>query len=357
MKKNVNSQSFIPDLCSVQSVFILVLIAELVVIVLTLSASKLPNFDWNHLGLGSSLALWIILVSAACLCRLRAKLNQLPLVKAAIISFSLILFVGTAFCILGEWLLYYASGDYLYQTSLFNSLKQLDYWHALNNILIVAIVSGISLRYFYVQEQLRQRKQAELEARLAALQARIRPHFLFNSLNSVASLIVSDPHKAEDMVLHLCDLFRAALSDSDKPHSLEQELELCHSYLQIEQIRLGERLNLEWHVDFQKGPIPQIPKLLIQPLVENAVYHGIQPMEQGGTITVEAKSDPEDSQQMIVTISNPLPKPSPDVPQGHQIALGNIRSRLQGYFANRANISISSGECYTVKLSLPVVLN
>ncbi len=351
MKNNTQTQSFIPDLCSVQSVFILVLIAELVVIVLTLSASQLPKFDWSHLGLGSTLALWIILVSAASLCRIRKYLNQLALVKAAAISFSLILAIGTIFCLLGELFLHYASGSHLFQTSLFESFSNLNYWHALNNILIIAIVSGISLRYFFVQEQLRQKKQGELEARLAALQARIRPHFLFNSLNSVASLIVSDPHKAEDMVLHLCDLFRAALSDSDKPHSLEQELELCHSYLLIEQMRLGERLQLQWNAELGSGPTPQIPKLLIQPLVENAVYHGIQPLEQGGIITVDVQQTP---QQITVTVSNPQPKISPDIPQGHQIALSNIRSRLQAYFENRAKITISSGECYTVKLSLPV---
>lgn len=347
-------QALIPNLCTVQATFILVLIAELIVIVLTLSSSQLPRFNWESLSLASTLALWITLTSAAVLCYFRDTLNQLTLIKAASISFSLIVLIGGFFCHIGEWVIYLTSGHQYLPLSFLDSIQHWNLWRAFNNTLIVAIVSGISLRYFYVQEQLRQQKQAELEARLAALQARIRPHFLFNSLNSVASLIAIDAHKAEDMVLHLCDLFRAALSDSDTPHSLEKELELCRSYLLIEEIRLGDRLKLDWDVDFSQLPpqtIPTVPKLLVQPLVENAVYHGIQPLPEGGTINLKVALS---EKQVTVTISNPLPKVSPDVPQGHQVALNNVRARLSASYGTNANIAVTADQQYTVVLVLPV---
>jgi len=127
-----------------------------------------------------------------------------------------------------------------------------------------------------------------LRARLEALQARIRPHFLFNSLNSIASLIASDPERAELAVLDLSDLFRASLA---KPGSLvawRDELALARRYLSIEQYRLGARLELDWQVEGVPDDLP-IPQLTLQPLLENAILHGIQPRVEGGRVEVRAR--------------------------------------------------------------------
>eukprot|EP01031_Cornospumella_fuschlensis_P016430 gene16430-20080_t len=147
-------------------------------------------------------------------------------------------------------------------------------------------MSALLLRYFFLQSQWRRQQQAELRARIESLQARIRPHFLFNSLNSIASLVVIDPYKAEQAVLDLSDLFRASLAKPGTLVSWAEELELSKRYLSIEQYRLGERLQLDWQVDDVPDDLP-IPQLTLQPLLENALIYGIQPRIEGGLVRVE----------------------------------------------------------------------
>lgn len=141
-------------------------------------------------------------------------------------------------------------------------------------------MSGLLLRYFYLQSQWRRQEQAELRARIESLQARIRPHFLFNSLNSIAALVASDPVKAEQAVLDLSDLFRASLARPGTLVAWRDELELSRRYLSIEQYRLGDRLQMDWQVDGVPDDLP-IPQLTLQPLLENALVYGIQPRIEG----------------------------------------------------------------------------
>src|SRR5690606_35575629 len=123
--------------------------------------------------------------------------------------------------------------------------------------------------------------------RLQALQARIRPHFLFNSMNTIASLIATDPETAEEAVLDLAEVFRATLNQWDPLVPLEQELDLCQRYLHIEQLRLGARLRVEWRIE-PRARQALVPPISLQPLVENAIYHGIQPLSPGGTVQIES---------------------------------------------------------------------
>ena len=141
------------------------------------------------------------------------------------------------------------------------------------------------LRYNYIQRSLHTREESELHARIQALQSRIRPHFLFNSMNIIASLIPVDPDVAETVVEDLSELFRASLQEEGSEVSIEEELALCRRYTRIEYLRLGERLNIEWQIEDAVESV-KIPLLTLQPLLENAIYHGIQPMPEGGTITV-----------------------------------------------------------------------
>ena len=267
---------FIPDLCTPRSVFFLVLLSELFVLIYTLAASGLPAFNWNMLATASLFVQWLVLSSAALLCSARAYFANRSLVLAAGGSIALVLLVTAVSSQLLLW--FYpqlmAPGG--------------GYWWLLRNLIMAALVAGIALRYFYLQQQLTLREHSELQARLDALRARIRPHFLFNTLNSIASLIASHPERAEEAVEDLAELFRASLRESEGETTVADELRLCELYLGIEQLRLDGRLQLEWQVEEGIGSLP-MPSLVLQPLVENAVYHGISRLQEGGTICISLK--------------------------------------------------------------------
>ena len=155
----------------------------------------------------------------------------------------------------------------------------------MRNLLVAVVLAGIVLRYFYLQQQLRLQEQLELQARLDSLRSRIRPHFLFNTLNSIASLIMSRPAAAEQAVEDLAELFRVSLQESHRTTTVADELRLCELYLGIEQLRLGDRLQVQWQVQVEAREQP-MPSLLLQPLVENAIYHGLFPAAAGGIIRI-----------------------------------------------------------------------
>src|SRR5690606_608759 len=190
---------FVPDLCEPEALLSLVLLAELLVLVLVLAEPMLHGFDWVRLALASLFVQWCVLLSAAVLCRLRAWLARLRPALAGPLC-CLIVVVLTLGC---TWVTEY------FELGWPPSPEARLY---LRHALISLIMSALLLRYFYLQSQWRRQQQAELQARIESLQARIRPHFLFNSLNSIASLVVSDPFKAEQAVLDLADLFRASLA-------------------------------------------------------------------------------------------------------------------------------------------------
>lgn len=161
------------------------------------------------------------------------------------------------------------------------------------------------------------------EARLQALQARIRPHFLFNSLNTVLSLMRNRPREAETTLENLADLFRVFMRDTRELVPLDDEIEICRQYLAIEQLRLGERLTISWRLDGMPGDA-LLPSLLLQPLVENAVHHGIEPSSESGEIAISVARVGE---RVRVEIVNPLTTQAPTRP-GNQMALSNVRERL-----------------------------
>ena len=169
----------------------------------------------------------------------------------------------------------------------------------LENGVISVIVSAIVLRYFYVTAQWQRDVEASAEAQVQALQARIRPHFLFNSMNTIASLTRSDPATAEHAVEDLSELFRASLAHKTFV-PLSEELELVGSYLRIEGQRLGERLEVEWDLDADAADV-EIPELSLQPLVENAVNHGIEQCSAGGAFALRPARTPRRSRSRSPT--------------------------------------------------------
>ncbi len=188
------------------------------------------------------------------------------------------------------------------------------------------------------------------EARLQALQARIRPHFLFNSINAVLSLIRSEPRKAERALEDLADLFRVFMADNRDLSTLQREIELARQYLSIEQLRLGERLRIEWHIDKMPADA-KIPPLVLQPLLENAVYHGIEPSSVPGVISINVFRVRD---QVHIDIRNPYLPDGGKHHAGNKMAMANIRERLFLHFDAEAQLKTTVGsDYYQIHLALP----
>lgn len=260
---------------------------------------------------------------------------------------------GTLACIffmviVVTWLLSEISGFLLTDLTLRSQAQQHQLF-LLRNCGISAIISAIALRYFYVQFYWQQETVVNASARIQTLQARIRPHFLFNSMNTIASLIRFQPATAEQAIEDFAELFRVSLAEVNELVTLQAELDLCMHYLRIEALRLGERLRVVWHID----TVPKNARILplsLQPLLENAIYHGIQLLPEGGTITVTGLFD---GQSIQVDIENPLAETTFGH-QGQQLACENIRQRLQVCYGKRAKLMAHvQNHHYYVSLSFP----
>jgi two-component system sensor histidine kinase AlgZ len=333
----VSAEFFVPDLCATRPVFVMVLLTELMVLVHTLAVSGLPRFDWDRLATASLFVQWVVLVSAALLCQLRRPFSRMSLHSAATASLLLVMAV-TALTSMAAIRFYPQSAQGVATG-----------WWLLRNTLIAAVLTGVVLRYFFLQQQLRMREQSELQARLDALRARIRPHFLFNTMNSIASLIASQPAAAEQAVEDLAELFRDSLQEGHRKSTVADEIHRCELYLGIERLRLGDRLSVDWTVEPQALG-QHMPGLVLQPLVENAVYHGIAQLPAGGTVAVGIACR---EGRITATVENPLPG-RPARGNGHQIALANIEQRLQAHYDERAQFRAGAdGDLYRVSLSYP----
>ena len=213
--------------------------------------------------------------------------------------------------------------------------------------LFALLLSAGLLAYFNLRA--RALSPAITEARLQALQARIRPHFLFNSLNAVLSLVRSDPRRAEHALENMADLFRALMGNASQLAPLEDEVALTRAYLELEQLRLGDRLQVAWHIQKMPGDA-LIPPLVIQPLVENAVYHGIEPLADGGEISLNIYRSAD---KVHIVVRNPI-APDPGHHKGNRIALANIRERLLLHFDLDAQLkSEPLGAVYQVNIVIP----
>ena len=193
------------------------------------------------------------------------------------------------------------------------------------------------------------RMPADTSARLAELQSRIRPHFLFNTLNSAIALVRAEPAKAEALLEDLSDLFREALKDSGEPVRLAQEIELAQRYLAIEQVRFGDRLRVQWALD-PAADDAKLPPLLLQPLVENAVRHGVEPSEKGADVRISTQRR---GSIVVIKVTNTVPNGQGE--QGHGLALRNVRDRLallhdvQGQFRSGLKDGV-----YQVRIEVPL---
>ncbi|MBL37945.1 MAG: sensor histidine kinase [Xanthomonadales bacterium] len=334
----------LPDFCQPRAVFILVLLGLLLALLLALAGR--PDFSgfWFALGLNALMVETVVLASSLLLCACRGFLVRLPPAAAFATIFLVIQVLVVGF----SWL---AARYFLPYDSLDPGGGE---W-ILRNLLISLVASLVFVRYLMLHRQWQVQVRAEAGARLEALQARIRPHFLFNTLNTIASLVRTRPNDAEQAVLDLADLLRSGLR-TNATHTLGEELELVRGYLRIESQRLGERLGIDWHVDAELPISQTIPALLVQPLVENAVVHGIARLPDGGRLEISAGA--RGKAAWFVRVKNPWPGAAEDAAggaDGNRMALANIRQRLELAFGGSASLEThATGNDFTAELRVPI---
>ena len=336
------AQAYLPDFFAAGAIFVVVLVAELFAILLTLAAHTAPGTLLTELAKMSMFILWLALLSAAILCKIRPWVEKFGGTQAFVFSFLLLELLSLVFA------------EITYQlTRIYGEAVIINESHAgfiLRTFAISSIVIALGMRYLYISSEWRRSIVLEAQARISALQALIRPHFLFNSMNTIASLTRTDPSRAEEAVEDLADLLRANLGGPKDRTTLKEELEVAAIYQRIEKLRLGDRLNVRWNV----SELPMralIPSLTIQPLLENAIYHGIELLPDGGEVIVNGvRSD----DSLEIEILNPVPLDTSGSKDGNQMALANSRQRFELAYGASATVEVQvSGGTYSVLLSLP----
>jgi two-component system sensor histidine kinase AlgZ len=335
---------FLPDFCTLRAAFVVAITAELFAMILAMAAAESLDRFWDVLSERSLIVQWICLATALLLCTLRPVFARLGTLAGGVLAWCLLMLVALA--VAGVSLHAWPGG------ALLGGASAADQGRVLLQVLgISAIAGALVLRYLYVQHQWRRQVEAESRARFQALQSRIRPHFLFNSMNTIAALARTDPGRAEEAVSDLADLFRASLRETGGLSTLAEELDLARGYLRIEQQRMGERLRVEWDLEGLPEKAP-LPPLVIQPLLENAVYHGIERLSDPGVIRISGRY-----RHGKVRLSVCNPAPPPDAPRraaGHRLAIDNIRERLAGAFGDSADLTSTESEGeYRVHLVFP----
>ncbi len=331
-----------PDFCQPRAVLMLVLAGLLLALLLALTGSIGLEQFWIRLGAAGLMIETVVLASCLLLCAGRNLLGRLPAGQAYFLIFITIQILTAGFSWLAlRWFI--APGTLPLP-------DDAGLWIG-RNVLISAVASLLLLRYLILHRQWIQQVRAEAQARMNELQARIRPHFLFNTLNTIASLIHAKPDQAEQATLDLADLMRTGLK-LETTHSLADELELVRGYLRIEALRLGDRLQLKWELDENLPLELQLPPLLLQPLVENAILHGIARSAEGGLLEIKGKRIR--FQRIHLTVSNPIDQENRQTSSGSGSALDNIRQRLALAFVEGYGLEtrISEGR-FQAELTLP----
>jgi two-component system sensor histidine kinase AlgZ len=343
-----DTQPVLPDFGSFRMAVRLVLLALLIALIITIGRNeRFDEWAWQDLNWLLAFALVLALFVVLILKLAAPLLRRASLAAGSVLAVLLTLLAAA----LGTDAMIFALHDLGFIAERWPPWRESL---LIRTLLITGIISVLGLRYLVLQHRAEQEARSKEEARMQALQSRIRPHFLFNALNSVASLTRSDPARAEAVLHDLADLFRVLLADARKLVPISAEREIARQYLEIEKLRLGERLQVKWNV----SNVPRsamIPALTLQPLLENAIYHGIEPRFAGGTIKIEMWTEGD---SLNILISNPLPdiQHNPHS-KGNKIAQENTRQRLQAQFGDRASMqALQEGGQYHVKIRMPVVL-
>jgi len=340
---NDSTQAYLPDFCAASTLFIIVLVAELIAIALTLASYGPEQLFLIELSKTSFLIIWIALLGTALMCQLKSYLESAGQTRAFVISFLIL----EAMCITvaeAAWQL-----TRIYGKSLI--IDDTHWTFLIRTFALSSIIIALAMRYLYISSEWRRSVVLEAQARISALQALIRPHFLFNSMNTIASLTRTDPARAEEAVEDLSDLLRANLGSSTNRSSLKQELETAAIYQRIEKLRLGDRLAVRWDID----GLPmrtQMPSLTIQPLLENAIHHGIELLPDGGEVKITgSKTD----SHLTLSISNPVATGEKRASGGNQMAMANIQQRFELAYGSKGSVVIDdASDRFTITLRFPL---
>ena len=320
----------LPNFCNLGVMLRSLVVAN--VFVMAFAVARTPA--WSVLGKElMDLAVFaepVLIASLVLLCAARRLLQRLPYAAALAVACALAL--GMA------WLFFEAGGQVFADAAAPSFAKA---------AVLTFFVTACVLAYFDLRARALQ--PAVAEARIQALQARIRPHFLYNSINAVLSLIRSEPRRAERALEDLADLFRVLMAEGRTLAPIASEIELVRQYLALESLRLGERLRVAWRTESMPADA-LVPPLVLQPLVENAVYHGIEPSPEGGEICIDVGMA-GGVLQMVLT--NPYPSESRQS-AGNRMAIANIRERLQLHFDAEASMrsEVTDGT-YKVTIRMP----
>ncbi len=342
--------NIIPEFCRGPALITLAYVMELVAVLLTL-ASMGGNIQTQARFLLLSLYLqWMGFSGAAILCMARRWLRM--------VSVGVVFFACWGMLVLTTLMisdLAYRLESWLH----FGMPVGVSEWDfVLRNVCVGAIVSLLLLRYFWERHQWQEEARAESEGRYLALQARIRPHFLFNALNSLAELIRSKPAQAEEMVVDLADLFRVSLDSRQRLISLREEVEIVKGYLRIEEVRLGDKLFVNWEMPAATLDA-KVPHLVLQPLVENAVLHGVSRLRGRGVLHISSRREGD---FLVLDVDNPVP-PQEAAPRtgGTGTAVNNIAQRIKLVYGERAKLMMGRdegefGPFFRARLRLPFQL-
>jgi len=279
---------------------------------------------------------WVLLSFAACVELFHQYFDRMGIKSALITGFLLLQAIVLVTTVSLNILIHFGINFHLHDLTSEIAFKQVG-MHLSFGILL----GTLCFRYLYLREQWTRQRHSELNSRIQAMQARIQPHFLFNSLNSAISLISIDPDKAEHMLLNLSRLFRASFQEL-KLVSLQEEIDLCQRYLEIEQIRLGDRLQVEWKLENKDlYSQVQIPLLTLQPLLENSIFHGVEKILTKSTISVLIEIL---QNQINIIITNPYSQDHAALKRGNGIAIENVRQRLKAYYGPTVTFRTYAGK-------------
>lgn len=311
----------LPEFCDWRLLLMALAVAELAV--LTIALAPGGEFSWRMVGTASVFAQWLALLAVALLCAGRRFIARWSRTTRWLLAWGLVVVLAWGLASVLAWI----------NSQMITGLIPIGNGFAGRVTVITALVTAAFLRYLYIRQQWEQQWQAQTEARVHALQSRIQPHFLFNSLNTIAGLIDVDRRAAEDATLNLADLLRGSLRRTDQLASVDDELALARLYLSMEQARLGDRLQLHWQIDDTLLDA-EMPPLVLQPLLENAVRHGIEPLAEGGIIQVQVQPEGND---VGIVIRNPMAAEASGRP-GFGMALNNIDERLAYAYGGQASL-------------------
>ncbi len=328
----------IPNICKNTGLLSVILYGQLIAIIMFCIIEN--NWKIEVLGQYTIYFQWCLLGIMFISCLLKEKINQLKSWQRIVCFFTICIAVFTAVELVSIQILSAYFYDYEYST--FKFLKR---------FISFSIFSIFLIRLISLLDTLEKRNLAETESRMSALQARIKPHFLFNSLNTISELVVSAPEHAESAINSLALLFRANLETQKLQHTLANEISLCQRYIELETWRLSSKLDLTWNIEVQDASTWQIPKLLLQPLIENAVIHG---QLDDGSVKIRINIR-ENSQHLSIKIQNSISE-NQHSEHGNGIAIENIRERLFTLYDDQYKFKIKqTSDKYSVIMQIPKI--